>query len=89
VAPGEDRRVGAGDRGGGAGSLDARVLPQLRRLEEAGAGSEKPLPPLVGLETPARLIVAPELTENEEANAAGTPSAEAASGSRAAVRRAI
>ena len=25
----------------GAGSLDARVLPQLRRLEEAGAGSEK------------------------------------------------
>ena len=27
----------------GAGSLDARVLPQLRRLEEAGAGSEKPL----------------------------------------------
>ena len=26
----------------GAGSLDARVLPQLRRLEEAGAGSEKP-----------------------------------------------
>ncbi len=47
----------------GAGSLDARVLPQLRRLEEAGAGSEKPLPPIEGLETPARLIVAPELTE--------------------------
>ena len=47
----------------GAGSLDARVLPQLRRLEEAGAGSEKPLPPVSGLDTPARLIVAPELTE--------------------------
>ena len=46
----------------GAGSLDARVLPQLRRLEEAGAGSEKPLPRLEGLDTPARLIVAPELT---------------------------
>ncbi len=45
----------------GAGSLDARVLPQLRRLEEAGAGSEKPLPPLAGLDTPAKLIVAPEL----------------------------
>jgi DNA recombination protein RmuC len=47
----------------GAGSLEARVLPQLRTLEEAGAGSEKPLPPLAGLETPARLIVAPELPE--------------------------
>jgi DNA recombination protein RmuC len=45
----------------GAGSLDARVLPQLRRLEEAGAGSEKPLPPLSGLDTPAKLVVAPEL----------------------------
>ena len=62
----------------GAGSLDARVLPQLRRLEEAGAGSEKPLPPLAGLETPARLIVAPELTEHEEADAAEPPPAEAA-----------
>jgi len=44
----------------GAGSLDARVLPQLRRLEQAGAGSEKPVPPLTGLDTPAKLIVAPE-----------------------------
>jgi DNA recombination protein RmuC len=49
----------------GAGSLDARVLPQLRRLEEAGAGSERPLPPLAGLDTPAKLIVAPELAEAE------------------------
>ena len=32
----------------GAGSLDARVLPQLRRLEQAGASSEKPLPPISG-----------------------------------------
>jgi DNA recombination protein RmuC len=47
----------------GAGSLDARVLPQLRRMEEAGAGSEKPVPPIAGLDTPAKLIVAPELTE--------------------------
>src|SRR4051794_4165489 len=47
----------------GAGSLDARVLPQLRRLEEAGAGSEKPLTAITGLDTPARLVVAPELTE--------------------------
>src|SRR3954447_12290392 len=57
----------------GVGSLDARVLPQLRRLEEAGAGSEKPLPPLAGLETPARLIIAPELTEHQDANAAEPP----------------
>jgi DNA recombination protein RmuC len=43
----------------GAGSLDARVLPQLRRLEEAGAGSEKPVPALAGLDTPAKLVVTP------------------------------
>ena len=54
----------------GAGSLDARVLPQLRRLEEAGAGSEKPIPPIAGLETPAKLIVAPELAEAGEEEAA-------------------
>jgi len=47
----------------GAGSLDARVLPQLRRLEEAGAGSEKPVPGLTSLDTPAKLVVAPELAE--------------------------
>jgi DNA recombination protein RmuC len=57
----------------GAGSLDARVLPQLRRLEDAGAGSEKRLPELTILDTPAKLIAAPELTEAE-----GTDSAEAA-----------
>ena len=45
----------------GVGSLDARVLPQLRRIEDAGAGSEKPLPPIEGLDTPAKLVVAPEL----------------------------
>jgi DNA recombination protein RmuC len=44
----------------GAGSLDARVLPQLRRLEEAGAGSEKPLPEIAGLDTPAKLVIASE-----------------------------
>jgi DNA recombination protein RmuC len=47
----------------GAGSLDARVLPQLRRLEEAGAGSEKELPELTILDTPAKLIAAPELDD--------------------------
>jgi DNA recombination protein RmuC len=50
----------------GAGSLDARVLPELRRLEQAGAGSEKPVPQITGLDTPAKLIVAPELAEARE-----------------------
>ena len=50
----------------GAGSLDARVLPQLRRLEEAGAGSEKPVTQLTAIDTPAKLVVAPELTEQPE-----------------------
>jgi DNA recombination protein RmuC len=49
------------------GSLDARVLPQLRRLEEAGAGSEKPVPPLTGIDTSAKLVVAPQLTESHDA----------------------
>jgi DNA recombination protein RmuC len=62
----------------GAGSLDARVLPQLRRLEEAGAKSEKPVPRLEGLDTPAKLIVAPELTAAPQAPASDSPPAEAA-----------
>ena len=60
----------------GAGSLDARVLPQLRRLEGAGAGSEKPVPRIAGLDTPAKLIVAPELTGQIDTE--GSPPAEAA-----------
>src|SRR3954463_16469562 len=54
----------------GTASLDARVLPQLRRLEEAGAGSEKPLPALAGLDAPAKLIVARELADPPPAEAA-------------------
>jgi DNA recombination protein RmuC len=60
------------------GSLDARVLPQLRRIEDAGAASEKPAPPITGLDTPAKLIVAPELDEPTEAGARDIPPAEAA-----------
>jgi hypothetical protein len=59
----------------GAGSLDARVLPQLRRLEEAGAGSETTLAALAGLDTPEG---SPELTGRDGANAADPPPAEAA-----------
>jgi hypothetical protein len=62
----------------GAGSLDARVLPQLRRLEEAGAKSEKRVPRLDGLDTPAKLIAAPELTAAPQAPASDSPPAEAA-----------
>jgi DNA recombination protein RmuC len=62
----------------GVGSLEARVLPQLRRIEEAGAGSEKPIPPLAGLDTPAKRIAAPDLTDAREDGAAEPPSAEAA-----------
>ena len=43
------------------GSLESRVLPQLRRIEEAGASSEKQLEGPTPLDTPARLITAPEL----------------------------
>jgi DNA recombination protein RmuC len=50
----------------GVGSLDARVLPQLRRLEQAGAGSEKPLPQLI------------ELAEARAAGTGDPPPAEAA-----------
>jgi DNA recombination protein RmuC len=57
----------------GVGSLDARVLPQLRRLEAAGAGSEKPVPEIAGLDTPAKLVLAAEL-----GGAAEGPPAEAA-----------
>ncbi len=53
-----------------AGSVESRVLPQLRRLEEAGAGSEKPVPEFGGIETPAKLIVAPELDEPKDERAA-------------------
>lgn len=39
-------------------SMEARVLPQLRRIEEAGAASEKPLPAVRPLETPPRALAA-------------------------------
>jgi DNA recombination protein RmuC len=44
-----------------AGSMEARVLPQLRRMEEAGARSEKPVTPPAAVDTPPKLLSAPEL----------------------------
>jgi DNA recombination protein RmuC len=41
-----------------AGSVEVRVLPQARRLADAGAASEKPLADVVRLDTPARLVAA-------------------------------
>jgi len=44
-----------------AGSLEARVLPQARRIAEHGAGSEKELPTVPRLDNSPRLVAAPEL----------------------------
>jgi DNA recombination protein RmuC len=55
-------------------SLEARVLPQLRRMEEAGAGSAKELTAPAPVETPARLLAAAELGSGRPAaRAAGRP----------------
>jgi DNA anti-recombination protein RmuC len=43
------------------GSLEGRVLPQLRRFEELGAGSEQALAPPKAIDGAARVMVAPEL----------------------------
>jgi DNA recombination protein RmuC len=43
------------------GSLEGRVLPQLRRLEEHGAASEKALAAPQPIDAPARAVTAPEL----------------------------
>jgi DNA recombination protein RmuC len=43
------------------GSLEGRVLPQLRRFEQLGARSEKQLAPPSAIDTAARPVVVPEL----------------------------
>ncbi len=48
-----------------AGSLEARVLPQARRIEEHGAASEKTLSPVARIDATPRLITAPELPAGE------------------------
>ena len=57
------------------GSLEARVLPQLRRMEDAGAGSERDIAGPAPLDTPARLVTAPERAGDPPA---GLPPVEAA-----------
>jgi hypothetical protein len=58
----------------GVGSLDARVLPQLRRLEEAGPDRRSPF-----RRSPAStLIVAPELADVPAPDTVDPPPAQAA-----------
>ena len=40
------------------GSFDRRVVPQLRRIEQAGASSERQLPPPIGVEDVPRTLSA-------------------------------
>ena len=59
------------------GSLEGRVLPQLRRLEQHGAGSEKRLGAPAAIDAAARVVNAPELRVAELAPAAGPDEAAA------------
>jgi DNA recombination protein RmuC len=67
-------------------SLEARVLPQLRRMEQAGAGSAKELTAPAPVETPARLLAAAELGDGRPgARSAGRSGpADVATGARPA-----
>ena len=47
------------------GSLEGRVLPQLRRLEDLGAKSEKELPAVHGIDSAARTMIVPELPADD------------------------
>jgi DNA recombination protein RmuC len=48
------------------GSMEARVLPQLRRIEEAGAGSEKTLAEPPAVESVPRLVAASEASDDDD-----------------------
>ena len=48
------------------GSLEGRVLPQLRRFEDLGAKSEKELAGVTAIDAGARVIVVPELAGGGE-----------------------
>jgi len=47
------------------GSLEGRVLPQLRRFEDVGAGSGKALAGPAPVDRPPRLVTAPELAQDD------------------------
>jgi DNA recombination protein RmuC len=53
------------------GSLESRVLPQLRRLEDLGAKSEKELASVQGVDGTARSMSVPELTAGHITVSAG------------------
>jgi DNA recombination protein RmuC len=48
------------------GSAEGRMLPELRRMAEAGADSGRELPEIAPLDTPVRMITAPEAKEPRE-----------------------
>jgi DNA recombination protein RmuC len=52
------------------GSMEARVLPQLRRIEEAGAGSDKELAEASPIDSTPRLVAAVDVVAEEVAPAA-------------------
>jgi DNA recombination protein RmuC len=60
------------------GSLEGRVLPQLRRLEQHGAGSEKQLCAPGAIDSAARVVTAPELRVAEPPAPAADDEASAA-----------
>ncbi len=57
-----------------AGSFDRRVMPQLRKIDEAGAGSGRPLPTLKTIEDAVRPI---STTREISGNSRGAELAEA------------
>jgi DNA recombination protein RmuC len=58
------------------GSLESRVLPQLRRLEDLGAKSEKELVAVQGVDSAARAMNVPELVSGEITVSAGAAEAD-------------
>ncbi len=57
------------------GSFDARVIPQVRRIEEAGASSDREVQAPAAVETTARTVTA-RLASAERPEQAGRPAAE-------------
>ncbi len=55
------------------GSFDARVVPQVRKIEEAGAGSDRSVDAPPAIETAARTVTARLASDGEPAPAASSP----------------
>lgn len=55
------------------GSAEGRLLPQLRRIEDAGAGSGRTLQAPPAIETPPRIITAAELADSDDSDQGESP----------------